>query len=213
MKRLACDHGRGEAVVPAILVHDPSHHVGIGVDVRAGMSMSGPMTSFIPSTKGPRDALQLEAAHLSRIAIDAAFGPAKGDIDDRGLPRHEIGKGRGVVLVHGGVIAQPALERSPDIIVLNPEAREMHELARIVFLDELDLDHAGRRQENVTDLRCQVEDVSGLVKVAVGFFEHFVRLCWSVSGSHARRSVSRIRALSQLSHDQDRRHHDMDRTG
>ena len=88
----------------------------------AGMSRVGPMHLLDLVDERPRDPLQLVAAELRRVAVDAALGAAERDPDDRRLPRHERGERADLVEVDLRVEAHAALVRPARGVVLDAVA-------------------------------------------------------------------------------------------
>ena len=74
--------------------------------------MSGPMTSWMPSTKLAGDPFQLAGAELGRVDGDAPLGAAEGNVDHGRLPGHQRGQRADFAQVDFRVIAQPALHRA-----------------------------------------------------------------------------------------------------
>ncbi len=73
--------------------------------------------------------LPLALGHVGRVDLDAALGPAEGDVDQRGLPRHQRRQGADLVEVDRGVVADAALVRTPGAVVLDPESLEHQQRA------------------------------------------------------------------------------------
>ena len=86
----------------------------------AGMSLVGPMISWICCDELAREALQL-ALRLSvaGIAGDAALGAAEGDVDHGGLPGHQRGERLASSTSTVGVVAQAALHGPAGVVVLD----------------------------------------------------------------------------------------------
>ena len=92
---------------------------------------------------------------------------AERDIDNRRLPGHEAGERDGVVLVHGRVIAQPALVGAAPVVVLCAIPDVVVDRAVRGLDRELRLHDAVRRQQDRTQLRVEIEEIGGAVEVAV----------------------------------------------
>src|SRR5207248_111768 len=69
-----------------------------------------------------RHALELEGAHLFRIADDSALRPAERDAHERALPRHPHRERLDLVERDVGVVADAALRRAARDVVRDAEA-------------------------------------------------------------------------------------------
>ena len=87
--------------------------------------------------EAPGDAPQFIATEFLGIADDTAFCTTERYVDNRRLPRHEIRQGSGLVLVHRGMITQPALHRPARGAVLDPVAEMMSPEETMRRLDEI----------------------------------------------------------------------------
>jgi hypothetical protein len=122
--RLAGDRGGREPVQLPVLVHDPRHHLRVGVDVGRGDVALRPeqVVRLVDELAG--DLLELVAREQARVAVDAALRAAERHADDRGLPRHQLREGADLVEVDLGVESQAALVRAARAVVLDAVARE-----------------------------------------------------------------------------------------
>jgi hypothetical protein len=128
--------------------------VGVGTDH---------VVNFVDELAG--DSFQLPAAKLGGADIDAAFGAAVGQIDQRRLPSHQRGQAADLVEVDFVVIAKSALHGSAGAIVLHAVADERTELA-VVHLDgDLYLDFAAGSDEIGADAVGQLELVGSAMEV------------------------------------------------
>ena len=130
------------------------------------------MTSLIWVTKRPRDPAQLTHGELGGVAVDPPFGPAKRDVNDCRLPRHQRGQGGCVVLVDGGMIAESALHWASGLVVLNPISHVVKKLSIIGLGDQLHLDDPAWRHEDLSEPVRQIQDLRGLRQVVATLFEH-----------------------------------------
>ena len=142
MQRFAGHHSRRKAVEDGILVHDPGHHVGIGVHIGRWNVESRSDDFFDLFDKAARDGMQLAFAEIRGIAVDTPFGAAERDVDDRRLPGHQIRQGGGMLFVNRGMIAETALHRSAGPIVLNSVTEVMVQQTIVGFGDDLHFDDA-----------------------------------------------------------------------
>src|SRR6266851_4063661 len=105
------DSGGGLADVHGVRVHDPSHGLLAGADVRRWdvPLWTQPIRQFcrIAASKP----LEFPARHLARIADHSAFSAAKRNIYDRALPGHPSGQRAHFVDGNIGSKADPALAR------------------------------------------------------------------------------------------------------
>ena len=157
LDRLAGDAGRREAVVLAVLVHDPGHHVGrcahVGrrdVDVGAKQVVDG-------VDELPRHPLQFAERAVGRRDRHAPLCAAEGDIDDRGLPGHQGRQRPHVIEVYLGVVAQPPFERPSGVVVLHAVADECRDFPRIPLDRQLHPNLPLRRQQEPPHALRQVE--------------------------------------------------------
>ena len=133
----------------------------------AGMSLCGPIMSWIFSMNFRVSRSSSPRESLLGSQLIAPLGPAERQVHDRRLPRHQAGQRPRLVLVHGRVIAQPALVGAAGVVVLHPVADEVADLPRIELDRHLDPDLAiGRHQERADVLR-QVEAPGRLVEVII----------------------------------------------
>ena len=77
-----------------------------------------------------------------------------------------------MVLVHVRMKTKTALVRTSDVRVLRTKSDELEQFPFVVLCDDLDLHHPRWGQKNLPDLIAQIEDVRGLVKIVMTFFEH-----------------------------------------
>ena len=84
---------------------------------------------------------QLPAAEFFRVADHPTLGPAKGQIDHRGLPGHERGQCRYLGLGHVRVIADAAFARTPHVAMQYPEPVKCLRRAVIHVDRKPDMDH------------------------------------------------------------------------
>jgi hypothetical protein len=135
---LAGDDARLVAVDARVRVEEVRHrrrvrpHVGRG-DVGARTDRGTDRLDVAPG-----DELALARAQRARIDRDPALRAAERQVDERGLPRHQLGEAPHVVEVDRRVEAEPTLERPTDVRVLDPEAGEHPHPA--VIADDGDLD-------------------------------------------------------------------------
>jgi hypothetical protein len=167
VKGFARYDSRREPVVARVLVHDPGHYVGIRVDVGRWNVDGGPDHFFALLDESSGYPLDLESAHLTRVAVDASLGAAEGYVDDGGLPGHQVRQGRGVIFVHRGVVTQTSFTGSTCVAVLDPEAGVMHQLPVVGFIDDVHFDDPIRGEKDLPHFGGQVQDVRGTVEVAV----------------------------------------------
>ncbi len=121
---LARHHARMEAIDSPVLVHDPRHHLGIGVDVRR-RDVRGVADELVQALDKPAgETFELELGQLVRVHRDPALGASKRYSHQRRLPRHQRGQRPHLVNVDCRVIAQPALEGTAAVVVLNAIADE-----------------------------------------------------------------------------------------
>ena len=116
----------GVVVTPhgLILVHHPGHYLGGGVDVRGrDIDIHAQGGAHGPDI-GPGEALLLGLGELLGVAGDPALAAAQRDIHHRALPGHPGGQGPDRVDGLVRMPAQPALGRSPGLVVLNPVGLE-----------------------------------------------------------------------------------------
>ena len=158
------DAGR-ESRVLGILVHDPAHDRGVGVDV-GRRDVRGRTDDFLHLLdEADRDLEQVPLGQGMRIAVDAALGPAVRHVHDRGLPGHQVGQRGSVVFVHRRVITQATLHRPAGEVVLYTVALVGLQFAVFPLDGDAHLDGAVRRQQNRPDLVGQSEHIGGAAGV------------------------------------------------
>ncbi len=146
-----------------------------------------------------------------RVAIDAAFRTAERHVHDGRLPRHQVRQRAGVILVHGRVIAQAALERAARICVLHAKAQVVEQLPVVGLGNDLDLHNALRRNQDFPDLVLQIQDIRTLGEKLFAGLEHRSALpLVSISLSAYRRfdgaaAPHRLRATASVFHETFRR--------
>jgi hypothetical protein len=101
-------------------VGDPSHLALAGPDVGRWDVHVGAEEALLQQLVGeaPRQPLEEADRFLARVDPDAALRPAEGHVHESALVGHERGQGHHLVLAHMGVVADPALGRSPMVAVL-----------------------------------------------------------------------------------------------
>ncbi len=90
----------------------------------AGMSYSGPMFCAERVGEAARDALELGLGVQARVELDAALAAAERDVVQRRLPRHHRRERLDLVERDVLVVADAALERAEDVVVLDAVALE-----------------------------------------------------------------------------------------
>ncbi len=155
----------GDADVHAVGVHDPRHHLLVGVDVRRRDVLLGTDGVDDLGDVAARQRLELAARHLRGVADDAALAAAERDPGDRALPRHPRGECRDLVERHARVIADAALGGAERDVVLNAIAGEDFDPA-VVHQDRARHDDLtfGVRQ-NLPDVRLQSEQARGAIEL------------------------------------------------
>ena len=91
LEGLARNDPRGMPVDETIRIHHPGHHLSVGAQVRSGdIAINGQdMLDVLGVAAG--HFVKLYLTHRARVALNAALGPAEGDVNQRGLPGHERG--------------------------------------------------------------------------------------------------------------------------
>ena len=130
LDRLAGDDGgRCVADVHAVGVHDPRHHLIVGVDVGRGYVLFGSDGVDDLGDVSSRERLELAARHARGVADDAALAAAERDVRDRALPGHPGGERGHFVEADVGVVADAALGRPERDVVLHAIPGEDLDLA------------------------------------------------------------------------------------
>ncbi len=158
LERLARDDGRlGVADVHAVGVHDPRHHLIVGVDVGRRHVLLGTDRVDDFGDVAARQRLELAPRHPRRIADDAALAAAERDVRDRALPRHPRRERRHLVERDARVIADAALRRPERDVVLHAVAGEDLDLAVVHLHRARHGDLALGMREDLPDARLEVE--------------------------------------------------------
>ena len=128
------DRGGGVTDVHAVGVHDPRHHLVVGVDVgcRHVLLRSDRVDDLRDVAAG--EGLELAAGHSRGVADDAALAAAKWHVRHRTFPRHPGGERRDLVEADIGVVSNTALGGPERDVVLNAIPGEDLDLA-VVHLD------------------------------------------------------------------------------
>jgi hypothetical protein len=117
------------------------------------------------------DALQFGHGVFHRVDLDAALGAAVGQVGHGALPGHPRGQGPDFVDVHRGMVAEPALVRAQDAVVLHPVAGKHLHLAVVHFHGKIH-DYLVRGVgEDLADVGVQFHDVRRLVELQLDAFE------------------------------------------
>jgi hypothetical protein len=159
------DRGFRMADVHAVGVHDPRHHLIVGVDVGRRHILLRPdeIDDFGDVPAGQR--LQLALRHPRRVADDPAFAAAEGDVRDGALPRHPGGERRDLVERDVRVIADAPLRRAERDVVLHTVAGEDLDFP-VVHLHRARHDNLPLRVgENAPDPGIEIEDARGSVEL------------------------------------------------
>ena len=181
-ERLAGDDAEdGMALVHRVGVEDPRHHARVGADVGSRDVLLGADLVDDLARVAARQALELTARELLRVADDAALGAAEGQAHQRALPGHPHRERLDLVARDRRVVADPALRRAAGDVVGDAVAAEdahravVHrhrdrDLDRLLALLE-DVDQVGVDRERLPDaaqlLARQLERV--LAKMRRGF--------------------------------------------
>ncbi len=164
---LAGHHRGREAVDPRVLVHDPRHHLGVGVRVGRGDVGVRPDHVVDLVDEPAREPLELARGQGLRVDGDAALGAPVREVDHGGLPRHQRGEAERLVEIDGRMVAKPALHRPAAPVVLDPVAGEGGQLAAVARDRQLDLDLAVGRDQELLDAGREVHPAGGLPEVVV----------------------------------------------
>ena len=122
--------------------------------------------------EGGGDPVEFRRTQLRRIAVDAALAAAERHVHHRGLPGHQVGQRRRVLLVHVRVVTQSALVRAAGVVVLHPVTEVVQQVAVITLGDQLHLHHPSRGEQDLAHRRRQVQCIGCFLEVVVAFLEH-----------------------------------------
>jgi len=169
VQRLACHDARRKSFVLGILVHDPPHDLGIGVDV-GRRDVRVRTNDFLHLLdEADRDLEQVLLGQSMGIAIDAALGATVRHVHDRGFPGHQVGQRRGMLFIHRRMKTQATLHRAAGVVVLYTVTFIGLQFAVFAFDGDTHLDGAVRRQQNRPDLVGQSNHVGGFMKIEMAF--------------------------------------------
>ena len=174
------DAGR-VAVTGTVLIHYPRHDLGVGPHVGSGDVALDPEGEPYAGGESPGQVLHLGVRHLQRVAGDATFGAAEGDVDQRGLPGHERGEGADFIEVDLGMVAEPPLHGPARATVLHAVADEDLETAAIHAHRDLYLQLPERGLQDKAHVLVQIEEVGGVVEQLVRVL---VAVGWLGRGHH-----------------------------
>ena len=159
------DRGLGVPDVHGVRVHDPRHHLLVGVDVGRRHVLVRPDGVDDLGDVAAGERLDFATRHPRRVADDSAFAAAEGDLRDGALPGHPRRQRRDFIQADIGVIADAAFGRAEADVVLDAVAGEDFDLAAVHLNrarhDDLPL---GRRQD-LPDARLEVHQTGGAVEL------------------------------------------------
>ena len=168
--------------VHAVGVHDPRHHLLVGVDVGSGDVLFGTDGVDDFGNVAARERFELAPRHLGRIADDPALAAAERDVRDGALPRHPAGERRHFVERDARVVAEAALRGAERDVVLHPVAGEDLDLAVVHLHRATDGDLSLGVGEDLPDAGVEIENAGGDVEL----LEHVLEQR-SLRLNHARR--------------------------
>ena len=146
-------HGHG--------VHDPTHDLGIGIDVRGGNVAVRSNHRSDREGVASSQSLQFATAERRGIDTDATLRAAVGDIDDGALDGH-VGTERGDLIdVHTGVKTDAALARTPRGAVLDPPTVEHLDFAGVHANRDRDFEDPLGGDDSLDQTFVQAEQVPG----------------------------------------------------
>ena len=148
LHRLSRHHGGCEPPRLGILIHDPRHHLGVGVYIRSGHVRVGADHLVQAIHILARNGLQFPHGKLPGVAGDAALAPTEWDVDHRRFPGHQGCEGLHLFRVYRGVVAQPAFHGAARVVVLHPVSDEGADLSRVRFDGDFHLDFPRGRPEH-----------------------------------------------------------------
>jgi hypothetical protein len=153
------------AVQLSVLVHEPGHRLGVGVDVGRGDVAGGAehLLDLVHERAG--DLLKLGWLELAGGAVDAALSAPERDAGDGGLPGHQRGERANLVDVDLGVEADAALIGAAGAVVLDPVAGVDMDLAVGQLHRDLDGDLAVGGPEDDANVVGEAQVVGGDVEV------------------------------------------------
>ena len=188
---LASDDGRGGlAGVHGVGVHDPSHGLLVGANVRCRDIALGtePVRKLRSVAAG--EALEFVARHFAGIADDATLGAAEGNVNDRAFPGHPGGEGADFVEGDIGCEADAAFAGTADGGVQDAIADENFQLSIVHANGNVQSDFFIGIFKIAIDALLQTELIGGYFKTRLGVlvYIHFFRH-WRVG--HAKVSFVR----------------------
>src|ERR1700727_1019017 len=125
VQRLSCNYGGDSlAHVHGIGIHDPRHHLLVGVDVRRGNILLRADELDQLCRVAARHPLQLADRHFFRIADHTTLGTAEGNVHHRALPGHPAGQRAHFIQRDIGRVADTTLRRPARDGVLDAVAGE-----------------------------------------------------------------------------------------
>ena len=154
-----------------VRVHEPGHllraraHVGRG-DVVIGTDVVAELVR-----EATRQAHALALGESTRVALHGALGAAKRDVHQGALPGHHRSQRAHLVEVDVRVVANAALVRSQDVVVLNAIAGEHLELAAVHAHREVHDELGLRLREHRRDVARQVHHLRSALEIALDHLE------------------------------------------
>ena len=112
-------------------VHDPTHDLGVGVDVGSGDVAVGSDHGTNGKGVAPGESFEFAAREGGGVNAHASLGTAVGDVHHGALDRHVRRQRGDLIGVHALVETDPTLARTTRGVVLNAPAGVHLDVARV----------------------------------------------------------------------------------
>ena len=149
-------------MVPAVLAHNPSHHVGVRSHVGCGNIFVGPNEIVNLVHEGARDVFQFTQTALTRIDGDSALGTSVRNIHDGGFPRHQRRQRAHFIQVDFGVISQTTFKRTSRNCRAARDIQSRFVMNRHPFDGHLNLDFSLGRKQQTAKAFIQLQTIRSL---------------------------------------------------
>ena len=149
-------------------VHDPGHDLGVGTHVGRGDVAFRADEEADLGGIAPGQPLQFAAAQLAGVDDHAALGAAVGQVHQRAFPRHPHGQRAAFVQRHLGVIADAALGRAFDGVVVHAKAGEHAHMTIVHAHGEMHDQLALGRPQVAADVLVQLHEIGHLIELRLG---------------------------------------------
>src|SRR5437016_3404131 len=178
VRRMADGHGVG--------VHDPSHRLRVGINVRGGNVLRRTDDGQYFAGIAARHAFKLALGHALGVANHAALGSAKRNADGGGLPGHPSRERLYFIQRDIGMEANAAFAGPARHVVLHTVAGEDFHLAVVHLRGQGNFQHALGSAQNLPQAKIELQEFGSHVKLNLRDAKRVQILAGSDAGHHGR---------------------------